>query len=277
MAQPKTSKKLIIDYNKLRSLFRFNCPEHLIIKALKLEPVEKTGDELIDDILESLVDYREFDNWGGGRLGAGRKPKNQLENQDEKINLKIKMVKSSCVNQDVDKDKDIDNNNILNNISKFINEYTLFKAGFQGWVFPLEIRKVAMQHWSADEVRNIEKDFSCHEYETETSINDLLQIYPPKPKTTRFVKPTLEEVKAYCRERMNMVDAEKFMNYYESNGWKVGKNPMKDWKAAIRTWEKSTTTQQQQTVLRLSPRERQDMINKQKTEALLKTLEEKGF
>ena len=104
MAQPRTSKKLIIDYNKLRSLFRFNCSEHLIIQALKLEPVEKTGDELIDDILESLVNYREFDNWGGGRLGAGRKPKNQLENQDEKINLKIKMVKSSCVNQDVDKD-----------------------------------------------------------------------------------------------------------------------------------------------------------------------------
>ena len=121
----------------------------------------------------------------------------------------------------------------------------MFKAGFQGWVFPPEIRKVATQHWSADEIRNIEKDFSCHEYETETSISDLLQTYPPKPKTTRFVKPTLEEVKAYCRERMNMVDAEKFMNYYESNGWKVGKNPMKDWKATVRTWEKSSYNQTQ--------------------------------
>lgn len=54
----------------------------------------------------------------------------------------------------------------------------------------------------------------------------------------RFTKPSLEEVKQYCAERGNNVDAEKWYDYYESNGWKVGKNPMKDWKAAVRTWEK---------------------------------------
>lgn len=56
---------------------------------------------------------------------------------------------------------------------------------------------------------------------------------------SRFTPPTLEEVKAYCLERQNNVDAEKFIDYYTSNGWKVGKNSMKDWKAAVRTWEKS--------------------------------------
>lgn len=55
----------------------------------------------------------------------------------------------------------------------------------------------------------------------------------------RFVKPTLEEVQAYCQERNNGVEPEKFINYYESKGWVVGKSPMKDWKAAVRTWEKS--------------------------------------
>ena len=55
----------------------------------------------------------------------------------------------------------------------------------------------------------------------------------------RFAKPTLEDVQAYCQERGNNVDAEKWFNYYSSNGWKVGKNPMKDWKAAVRTWERS--------------------------------------
>ena len=51
--------------------------------------------------------------------------------------------------------------------------------------------------------------------------------------------PTLDEVKAYCNERNNRVDPERFIDYYTSNGWKVGKNPMKDWKAAVRTWERS--------------------------------------
>lgn len=55
---------------------------------------------------------------------------------------------------------------------------------------------------------------------------------------TRFVPPTLDEVIAYCQERGNSVDAERFVSYYESNGWKVGKNPMKDWRAAVRTWER---------------------------------------
>lgn len=60
-----------------------------------------------------------------------------------------------------------------------------------------------------------------------------------KKKTAkRFTPPTVAEVRAYCQERKNNVDAERFVDYYTANGWKVGKNPMKDWKAAVRTWEK---------------------------------------
>ena len=55
----------------------------------------------------------------------------------------------------------------------------------------------------------------------------------------RFKKPTIEEIKAYCEERNNNIDAEQFFNYYESNGWRVGKNPMKSWQACVRTWEKN--------------------------------------
>ena len=61
--------------------------------------------------------------------------------------------------------------------------------------------------------------------------------HPPR-KSKRFIKPTLEEVRAYCQERANDIDAEKFIDFYESKGWKVGKSAMKDWKASIRTWEK---------------------------------------
>ena len=57
---------------------------------------------------------------------------------------------------------------------------------------------------------------------------------------SRFAPPTLEEVKEYCRERGNKVDPEKFIDFYESKGWMVGKNKMKSWQAAVRTWEKDT-------------------------------------
>ena len=53
----------------------------------------------------------------------------------------------------------------------------------------------------------------------------------------RFRKPTYEEVEQYCRERNNGIDAHSFVDYYESKDWKIGKTKMKDWKAAIRTWE----------------------------------------
>lgn len=57
-----------------------------------------------------------------------------------------------------------------------------------------------------------------------------------KPK--RFVPPLIEEIKAYCLERKNKIDPESFFDFYQSKGWKIGSNPMKDWKAAVRTWEK---------------------------------------
>lgn len=58
-------------------------------------------------------------------------------------------------------------------------------------------------------------------------------------KSKRFVVPTIAEVLDYCRERRNTVDAGTFIDHYASNGWTVGRNPMKDWQAAIRKWEKS--------------------------------------
>ena len=55
----------------------------------------------------------------------------------------------------------------------------------------------------------------------------------------RFIKPTFEEVAAYCQERGNDVDPQAWIDYYTSNGWKVGRNCMKDWQAAVRTWERN--------------------------------------
>ena len=59
-----------------------------------------------------------------------------------------------------------------------------------------------------------------------------------KRGSSRFQKPSLDDIRAYCISRGNNVDPEQFLNFYESKGWMVGKTPMRDWRAAIRTWEK---------------------------------------
>ena len=69
------------------------------------------------------------------------------------------------------------------------------------------------------------------------NIDNTININKSDEKPKRFIPPTLEEVKAYCLERKNDVDPERFINFYQSKGWMVGHNKMKDWKAAVRTWE----------------------------------------
>lgn len=58
-------------------------------------------------------------------------------------------------------------------------------------------------------------------------------------KRKTFSPPSVEEVRDYCRQRGNNVDPETFIDFYESKGWLIGKNRMKDWKAAVRTWERN--------------------------------------
>lgn len=71
-----------------------------------------------------------------------------------------------------------------------------------------------------------------------------MPVAEPKPETTPalaskrpvFVKPSLEEVQAYCVELQSSVNPQQFLDYYIANGWKVGRNPMKDWRATFRNW-----------------------------------------
>ena len=74
-----------------------------------------------------------------------------------------------------------------------------------------------------------------------------------KEKRLRFSAPSVDEVRDYCRERGNSIDAETFVDFYASKGWKVGSSPMKDWQSAIRTWEKREC--------RASPREQPASFN----------------
>lgn len=62
------------------------------------------------------------------------------------------------------------------------------------------------------------------------------EIQPEKPKRKNFVKPTVEEITEFCKEKKININVKKFFLHYESNGWHVGKSPMKSWKAAVQKW-----------------------------------------
>lgn len=71
------------------------------------------------------------------------------------------------------------------------------------------------------------------------NVNDKEKVSPigdTKKKTIRFSPPTVAEVQSYCQEKGYTVDADRFVSFYESKGWYVGKNKMKDWKSAVRGW-----------------------------------------
>ena len=110
-------------------------------------------------------------------------------------------------------------------------------------------RKIAQEKelLKVESVRNLqeisEKSTPEIEIELEKDIEIEKEIHSSAKSTTtkrkRFEKPTLSQITQYCLERNNNVNAEQFYDYYESNGWKVGKNSMKDWKACVRTWERN--------------------------------------
>lgn len=73
-------------------------------------------------------------------------------------------------------------------------------------------------------------DSDC-DYDTDTQA--------AKPPRSRFIPPSVEDVREYCKVRGNNIDPQRFVDYYSSNGWMVGRNKMKDWKAAVRSWEQN--------------------------------------
>lgn len=85
----------------------------------------------------------------------------------------------------------------------------------------------------------IERDIDI-EKERETDAQSAAGNIPAsRPRSKRFKAPSVDDVRAYCIERGNKVDPQRFVDYYTANGWKVGRNPMKDWKATVRTWERT--------------------------------------
>jgi Mg-chelatase subunit ChlI len=99
-----------------------------------------------------------------------------------------------------------------------------------------------------EKVKENEKEKEKEKVKEKESKNNSNNIYmcgekiSPQTPRKNFVKPTVEEVREYCLERKNNVDPERFVDFYESKDWFVGKNKMKDWRAAVRTWERGNTS-----------------------------------
>jgi hypothetical protein len=99
-----------------------------------------------------------------------------------------------------------------------------------------------------EKVKENEKEKEKEKVKEKESKNNSNNIYmcgekiSPQTPRKNFVKPTVEEVREYCLERKNNVNPEKFVDFYESKDWYIGKNKMKDWRAAVRTWERGNTS-----------------------------------
>jgi hypothetical protein len=92
------------------------------------------------------------------------------------------------------------------------------------------LANVANKNKNKNKNKNIERE----EENIENKENTLKSV---KEKRERFSSPSIEDVEAYCQERGNGINAQAFVDFYSAKGWKIGNSPMKDWKAAVRTWE----------------------------------------
>lgn len=135
------------------------------------------------------------------------------------------------------------------NIQNFIGESSTEADRKRKYRKQIETEKQMLIGQMSGQMSGQDEDISPPEIENRDRVRDRVrdrdkysaEKSAETPKNSkRFVKPSLDEVIAYCQERRNSVNPEKFIDYYESNGWKVGKNSMKDWKAAVRTWEKNS-------------------------------------
>jgi len=110
--------------------------------------------------------------------------------------------------------------------NKFITRTTIFKEG---------TKEILSRH-----IKLI-KQPTQNKFRDNTNININNTNLTDSNKKERFKKPSIDQIKGYCKERNNNIDAEAFIDFYESKDWKIGKNKMKDWKAAVRTWERRET------------------------------------
>ena len=120
-------------------------------------------------------------------------------------------------------------NRVHNSVLKELKKYNL-----QGAIKPL----TSPINGAKDKDKDKDKDISSS-LVLSSSLDEKTEIESGN-HSKRFQKPKIEEIQAYCKVRQNNINADEFYDYYESKGWMIGKNKMKNWQAAIRRWERNT-------------------------------------
>lgn len=127
----------------------------------------------------------------------------------------------------------------LPKLDKDIAEYEKkASAGQAGGKQSASKRQAQSKHTSSTGQAEVKQDASTSQRNKEQGTRNI-ELKNKEPVVVAFRPPTLDEVKEYCDERNSGISAEHFYDYYSSNGWQVGRTKMKDWKAAVRTWERT--------------------------------------
>lgn len=134
----------------------------------------------------------------------------------------------------------------------FCKLYEVSRGSIQNWLKMLDdngyIERTVIFKQGSKEILSryikLKDKGSLKNYTDNTNINITNTNLTDSNRKAFFKKPTLDDVKDYCIERNNNIEAEAFLDFYDSKDWKIGKNKMKDWKAAVRTWERRETKTQ---------------------------------
>lgn len=142
-------------------------------------------------------------------------------------------------------DTGIDKDMVEKILSRFANENkVIYKDGWLAIINFLKYQSSSptIQTGIENELKNVPNNLIQYIYPIDTVSNSYIDINKDidknidKDKIVRFIKPTVVELKQYINEKNYSVDAENFIDFYESKGWMIGKSKMKNWKAAVRTW-----------------------------------------
>lgn len=250
----------MIDERKLEILFRLGCPDAQIIELLKTKTFTPTGDKLIDDTLECLIDCKHFDNRGGNHNPSGKNQytKNESGQSGQNDRSKTRSNDWSKTGQTTDKDIELEYNNINNNNSRNL----------------IPDNNIQDNNKLSGISNNLSTTHTSEEDRTlEIQFNTFWEVFPkqrkagktkPRQKFFQIVKSKQAAPEQLIKAAEEYAQTDEVMRGYakEPYSWLLNERYLCDY-----------TTKQP---INLSARERQDLINKQKTELLLKKLREQG-